>query len=257
MQDTPTPQRHDRRNALLLALLSAVLLYFLWNIPAFRLVMAPLRLFVTYVHEAGHALGAILTGGGVQRFLVSPDGSGLAITYGGIRMIVISGGYLGAALFGSLLFVAANRLPRYVRSISIVLGIGMILFTLRFARPDENGALTALIIGVGFGAGLMALGFKASRWVNLLILNILATSTALNAVLDIWYLLFNIGARRGNIRNDAVAYSQQITAGIVPPSIVALTWVLIAVGMFGWAIWWGVVKPLRAELNDTYEALKR
>lgn len=79
--------------------------------PWLVLVAYPFRLLTTLVHELGHGLAAIVTGGDFLRFVVFPDGSGLAYTAGGWRLIVIPAGYLGAAAFGALLIVAGRR-PR-------------------------------------------------------------------------------------------------------------------------------------------------
>lgn len=255
IQQNEKPTVNERRRALMIAGVASLLLYIMWNVPAFGVVMAPLRLFVTYIHEAGHGLGALLTGGRVIGFLVSPDGSGLAITAGGNRAVVISAGYLGAALFGSLLFFLANRFSRFDRAIAVALGVFMIGFTVNFARPDENGAITAIVLGWGFGIALVAIGWKAPRLVTLLVLDVLAISTALNAVLDVWFLVNFIDASRGAVSNDAVAFSQQITGGLVPATLIAGSWVLVAALMFGTAVWHGVWKPFQAEVNAAYSKI--
>lgn len=254
--DTQKATVNERRRALMIAGLAALVLYALWNIPAFAPVLYPLRLFVTYVHEAGHSLAALVTGGRVIEFVVSPNGSGLATTAGGNRTLVISMGYLGAALFGSLLFFLANRFSRFDRVIAIVLGVFMVIFTVMFARPDENNAPTAIIIGLGFGAALAAVGWKAPRLLTLLVLDILAISTALNAVLDVWYLLGSLDASRGLVVNDAVAMSRHLNR-LVPASLIALSWAVIAVGMFGAAVWYGVWQPLRQEVNTAFSQMRR
>lgn len=246
----------ERRRALMIAALASLLLYILWNTPALYVVLAPLRLFVTYVHEAGHGLGAVLTGGQVIRFTVSPDGSGLATTAGGTRAVVISAGYLGAAMFGSGLFYLANRYSRYDRLIAFAIGIFMIVFTFMFARPDERGAITGIVIGYLFGGLLVFVGWKAPRLFTLLVLDVLAISTALNAVLDVWYLVGNIGASRGVVSNDAVAFSREITSGLFPATWVAFSWVIIAVLMFGAAVYYGVWKPLQDEVEDAYGRIR-
>ena len=246
---------NERRRALVIAAVASMVLYVLWNTPMLGIVMAPLRLFVTYIHEAGHSLSAILTGGRVIGFLVSPDGSGLATTAGGNRAVVISGGYLGAALFGSLLFFIVNRFSRFDRAIAIALGVFMVIFTTRFARPDESGAITALLLGWGFGVALIGIGWKAPRIMTLLVLDVLAISTALNAVLDVWFLVHFIDASRGTVSNDAVSFSQQITGGVIPATTVAGAWVASAAVMFGLAVWHGVWKPFQAEVDDAYDKL--
>ena len=242
--------RKIRRQSLLITVLAFVAVYILWNVRSLDVIVYPLRLFVTYIHEASHALAAIITGGSVEGFTVSANGSGLAITAGGSRAFILPAGYLGAALFGSMLFFLTNRIPRYVRGLAMFIGGFMIVFTILFARPDETGSLTALLIGLGFGAVMVLMGWKAPRIVNQFLLNTLAVMTALNAVLDVWYLVGNDDASRGAIRNDASAFAAEVTP-LLPGSVIAFIWSIAAVVMFGVAVYFGMIKPLRQEINDT------
>jgi hypothetical protein len=258
MQDltlnTDTPKRWDRRRTLAITAVAMVAVYILWNLDVFSFIVYPLRLFVTYVHEAGHGLMTLLTGGQVHSFIVSPDTSGLTTSRGGIRALIIPAGYLGAAFFGSMMFVLINRLPRYINNIAIIVGAGLVAFTLIYARPDESGNLSAIIIGVAFGVFMILLGAKAPTLITLLLLNVLAVSTSLNAVLDLWQLISSIDATRGSVGNDAAAFSRDI-APLIPPTFIALTWAILAVMMFGAATYYGVWKPLRNEINETYARL--
>lgn len=243
--------KNYRRRALFITAITMVIVYFLWNVPSLRTILYPLNLFTTYIHEAGHSLAAILTGGQVIGFLVSADGSGLATTAGGNASIVIPAGYLGTALFGSLLFYVINRFPRTADGLAVLLGLGMIVFTLMFARPDETGAPIALFIGTGFGVALAVIGLRLPKMLTMLVLNVLAVFTALEAFMSLRFLMGNISATRGNIGNDAVAYTREV-APLVPPSVVALTWAGIAVAMFAVALYYGAWKPLRREIDSGY-----
>jgi len=240
--------RKIRRQSLLITVLAFVAVYILWNVRSLDVIVYPLRLFVTYIHEASHALAAIITGGSVIGFTVSANGSGLAITAGGSRAFILPAGYLGAALFGSMLFFLVNRIPRYVRGLAVFIGGFMVVFTIMFARPDETGSLTALVIGLGFGAVMVLMGWKAPRIVNQFLLNTLAVMTALNAVLDVWYLVGNDDASRGAIRNDASAFASEVTP-LLPGSVIAFIWSIAAIIMFGVAVYFGMIKPLRQEIN--------
>lgn len=242
--------RQIRRQTLGITLLALITVYILWNVQQLEVLVYPLRLFVTYVHEAGHALAALVTGGIVDGFTVSANGSGVAVTAGGSRAFILPAGYLGAALFGSLLFFLTNRIPRWVRGLSVFIGAFMIVFTIAFARPDETGSLTALMIGLGFGAVMLLMGWKAPRIVNQFLLNTLAVMTSLNAVLDVWMLVGNSDASRGAVRNDAAAFASEITPAL-PTPIVAFIWSGAAIAMLGFAVYFGMIKPLRQEIDDT------
>ena len=242
----------ERRTVLGVTALALIIVYVLWNVPAFGFIVSPLRLFVTYVHEAGHSLAAIVTGGQVIGFTVAPNGSGLATTAGGSRFFILPMGYLGAALFGSLLFYAANRVHRRVRPITLGLGAFMIVFTVLFARPDEvSGQPLALFLGIGFGVILLGAGYYLNRTINLLLVNVLGVMTALNGLLDLIYLTQNSTQGAGFIRNDAAAFSKEI-APLLPPSLIALSWAAIAIGLFAAAVWFGLWRPLMRDINDAY-----
>ncbi len=254
MNTLETQPQNLRRRALIMTAVAMVVVYILWNIPALDWLLYPLRLFTTFIHEAGHSLAAILTGGRVEEFVVSLDSSGYARTAGGMRAIIIPAGYLGAAIFGSVLFYFNNRFPNLVRPLAFLLGAGMVIFSVLFARPDETGLPLALILGGIFGLLLMFLGARAPGWITMLVLNILAVSTALEAFIDLRYLVSFIDASRGTIVNDAVKFSQDVTP-LVPPTLVALIWAGIALLMFAVALYYGAWKPLRREIDDTYNAM--
>jgi hypothetical protein len=83
---------------LLIALAVTIVLGF---IPFAGFLTYPFRLFVTFIHEGGHAIAALLTGGHVQSLQVAPNGSGLVYAAVGGRlaqMFLASAGYLGARL---------------------------------------------------------------------------------------------------------------------------------------------------------------
>src|SRR5512141_1767924 len=113
---------NSRGRTLLIAGGAFVLVYFLWQWTSQSPVLYPLRLFVTFVHEAGHGLAAILTGGRFEGFQVFPNGAGLALTRGGSPFLVLQMGYLGAALFGAILLYATNR-TKHVNLVALVIGV--------------------------------------------------------------------------------------------------------------------------------------
>lgn len=93
-------------------ILVACVIYLLCKhvIPFGYLVLYPIKLFVTYLHESGHALFAVLTGGKVSGIQINANGSGYALVAGGVMPIVLAGGYIGSALFGNIiLYIALVR----------------------------------------------------------------------------------------------------------------------------------------------------
>ncbi len=242
-----------RRQTLMITLLTFIAVFALWNIRELEMLVYPLRLFVTYIHEASHALAALLTGGQVQSFEVFANGSGVAKTIGGSRDLILPAGYLGAALFGSLLFFLSNSIPRRARELAIAVGVFLVLFTALYARPDQTGSLTAFSIGIGFGLIMVVMGWKAPQFINQFVLSTLAMTTALHAVLDIWRLVGNADAGRGGLLNDAAAFKTQFTPGL-PAEAVAAMWALAAVAMLGAAIYLGAIKPLTQEITEVVKS---
>lgn len=249
-KDNHEKPKNYRRRSLGMTAIAMLVVYILWNIPELDLLLYPLTLFTTYVHEAGHAFATLISGGSVVGFSVALNGSGLTQRIGGADWLIGPAGYLGAALFGSLLFYLINRFPRLTNPTATTLGVGIAVFTIIFS----GGNFLALLLGVGFGMLLMALGLRANPVITMFALNILAVSTALEAFLDLRYLIFAIDATNGEVRNDAVQFAERVTP-FISPSVVAFTWAGIAVLMFAMALYYGAWKPLGREINDTYQSI--
>ena len=247
--ETKPNVRALRRQTLLISALAFLAVFLLWNQREMEMLLYPLRLFVTFVHEAGHALAALISGGQVQGFTVHANGSGVAVTAGGNLALILPAGYLGAALFGSLLFLLSNRAPRSASGIAMALGVFLIGMTAIYGRSDASGLPVTLFIGIGFGLFILLVGAKAPRVIVQLLLSILAFVTALEAVYDLWYLVGNSGIGRGDVLNDAAAFAEEITP-LLPAAVIALLWAGIAVAMLGTAIYVGTIKPLRSEIKD-------
>lgn len=114
-----------------LAIGAFIIAFVLWQYSFATPLVYPLRLFVTFIHELGHGTATLLTGGEFLHFQVQSSGAGVAFSRGGIREIVISAGYLGTAIFGSVLLFATNRTKR-PEYLAIGLGIGFSVLTLLY-----------------------------------------------------------------------------------------------------------------------------
>src|SRR5215211_3419047 len=105
--------QQDARPQAMTLLVAAALSVLLWFIPYAEILTYPFRIFVTFIHEGGHALAALLTGHSVYSLSVATDGSGATHTPvpGGLfsQFFIASAGYLGAMAFGALLLVLIRR----------------------------------------------------------------------------------------------------------------------------------------------------
>jgi hypothetical protein len=153
----------DARPQVTTLLLATALSLLLWFLPYAELLAWPFRIFVTFIHEGGHALAALFTGNAVHSLSVSPDGSGMVYsTDAGLlsSMFVSSAGYLGAMTFGALLlWLVRHR----VKARAVLAGSGVLVLLLAtffgFLAPLWNWSLPGLftlVAGVALPLGLFA-----------------------------------------------------------------------------------------------------
>jgi hypothetical protein len=236
---------NDNRMLLLMATLVTVGLFF---VPYSDYLLYPLRLFVTFVHESGHAVAALITGGSVESLHVSPTGSG--VTW--VRVsplwawISLSGGYVGSALFGALL-LQTGRLTRWQNAgrttlyaaAFYILGVTVLWAHNPFNNPGNSftgGGMTpdffTMLAGVCLFFLLFALARLSSpRFANFLAA-FLAVQCSLNALVDLRTLLFLTTNNGGD--NDAVFMSQHY---LLPPTFWALLWAGIAIVVIVLSLW--------------------
>ena len=129
-------------NRLGLYLIIAVVSVFFWFTPA----LYPLKIFVVFIHETGHALATVLTGGRVVSMVVTPWESGYVQYQGGTPLLIAAAGYVGSALFGGVMLFFSGR-ERWATRIFVTLAVLFAAITLCFVR---NG------FGVIFGLGTAA-----------------------------------------------------------------------------------------------------
>lgn len=193
------------------------------------------ELFVTFLHEASHGLAAILTGGSLHKFYLEPNTSGMALTSGGFRPLILAAGYMGGCLWGGALLVAARR-RGLEKAVCWALCGFMAIFTLMYIR-NGFGFLTGAAMAGFFGL----VAARGAGWQLALLLNFLALRSILNALVDLKTLVI-YGARFGPgvPVTDAALMSQEYTAGLVPPLVFAVAiggLSLAALGGFLFAAW--------------------
>ena len=142
-------KRSTRKLLFLLGLTAwVVAIWLLWWSP----VIYPVKLFVVLLHEVGHAGAAVLTGGTVQRIVVTPDQGGVCHCPGGNAFLTLSAGYLGSLLFGALSLVLARARRPAPRDTTTLIGAAVLILTALYVR---NGF--GILFGALFGAALVAM----------------------------------------------------------------------------------------------------
>src|SRR2546425_2063099 len=191
----------DTRPQATALLIAAAISIALWFIPFAEVLTYPFRIFVTFIHEGGHALAALVTGNSVQSLSVAMNASGETYTTQGGRfsqMLVASAGYLGAMTFGAVLLVLIRRA---VAARIVLFGSSLLILTLTMVfglfKPivagswgSLGGVPFTLFAGIALAVGLFLVARFASPRVATFVLSMLAVQCVLNALLDLKTVLF-------------------------------------------------------------------
>src|SRR5207244_2567029 len=218
-------------------LLAAAISIILWFVPFAEILSYPFRIFVTFIHEGGHALAALVTGNSVQSLSVAMNGSGETYTtQGGMfsQMVVSSAGYIGAMTYGALLLVLIRRSVAarlvLVGSAVVVFALTMIFGVIKPLVAGTWGSLSGLpftlLAGVLISVGLFAVARFASARVATFLVSFLAVQCVLNALLDLKTVFFLSSPFATTVPTDAV---NMANATGVPALIWSVLWIATSV----------------------------
>jgi hypothetical protein len=224
---------------LLVAATISVLLSF---IPYAEFLTYPFRIFVTFIHEGGHAIAALLTGNSVAGLSVATNASGETYTtQGGLfsQMFISSAGYLGSMAFGALLLILIRKA---IAARLVLLGCGILVFTLTmiygfikpiFSMNAWSGIPFTLLAGIAISIGLFLIAKFASARVATFFVSFLAVQCVLNALFDL-KILFSLSSPFGpTVPTDAV---NMATATGIPAIFWTVIWILFALGILWFAM---------------------
>ena len=228
---------NDARPQATTLLLAAAVSIALWFVPGADVLNYPFRLFVTFVHEGGHAVAALVTGNSVQSLSVAMNGSGETYTtQGGVfsRMLIASAGYLGSMAFGALLLVLIREA---VAARIVLAGSAFSVFALTLVfglvKPIVAGGSLAgipftLVAGVVLSAALAALATFAAPRVATFFVSFLAVQCVLNALLDLKTVFFLSSPFSASAQTDA---QNMADATHVPAIVWTVLWIAVAFGI--------------------------
>jgi len=227
--------QHDARPQALTLLIAATISVLLWFIPYAEFLTYPFRIFVTFIHEGGHALAALLTGNSVESLAVHINGEGLTMrTKGGIisQVFISSAGYLGSMAFGALLLIlirkaVAARLVLLASGIYVfVMALIFGLMTPIFSWSNWSGIPFTLFAGTLIAAGLVLIARFASARVAAFFVSFLAVQCVLNALFDLKDLIFLSSPFETEARPTDALNMAQATG--IPAIFWAGIWITIA-----------------------------
>jgi peptidase M50B-like protein len=223
-------------------LVAATLSVLLWFIPYAEVLTYPFRIFVTFIHEGGHAIAALLTGNSVDSLSVATNASGETYTtQGGLisQVLISSSGYLGSMIFGALLLVLIRKAVAarivLLSCAVLIFGLTMIygLFKPIFAFNAWSGIPFTLFAGTLISLGLVLIAKFASAKVATFFVSFLAVQCVLNALFDLKTVLFLSSPFAPAVPTDAVNMAQ---ATGIPPILWAVVWIALALGILWFAM---------------------
>jgi hypothetical protein len=227
----------DARPQAALLLTAAAISILLWFIPFAELLTYPFRLFVTFIHEGGHALAALATGNSVASLSIATNASGETYTSQGgtiSQIFVASAGYLGAMTYGALLLVLIRR---SVAARVVLIGSAGLIISLTLiyglAKPvwsgiGLSGIPFTLFAGILLSLGLVAVAKFATGRLATFFVSFLAVQCILNALLDLKTVFFLSTPFTASVPTDAV---NMASATGIPALFWTVTWITISVGI--------------------------
>ena len=227
----------------------------LWFIPFAWVLYYPFEIFVTFIHEGGHALAALLTGNSVHYMWVATDTQGVTATsQGGFisQVFVSSAGYLGAMAYGALLLVLIRKAVA-ARIVLLVSGIYILALTLIFGLIKPLYSLAGLsgipftvVAGILIAVALVLIARFASARTATFFMSFLAVQCVLNALFDLKDL-FSLSSPFSSqlVHTDA---ANMANATHIPAIFWAAFWILLALGIL-----WCVMRLYVAGRDRSYQ----
>ena len=222
-------------------LIAATISVLLWFIPYAEVLTYPFRIFVTFIHEGGHAIAALLTGNTVASLSVAPNANGETYsTTGGLfsQVLISSAGYVGSMAFGALLLILIRRA---VAARFVLLGSAIFVFTLTmifglikpiFSVSAWSGIPFTLLAGTVIAVGLFLIARFASARVATFFTSFLAVQCVLNALFDL-KTVFLYSASSATVHTDAMNMAK---ATGIPGIFWTVIWIALALGILWFAM---------------------
>lgn len=149
-----------------------------------HLLFTPLRLYTTAIHEAWHAIMALITGGTILEIKLNLDGSGSVTHAGGISILTTPAGYIGTSLTGALLILSSSKEKTAKLLLWSICSIVMLLGLFNLGSIFGIAFISAILLSIGIIYATIKTGFSSH------IAIFLGTVLAINSIQDIKIIVF-------------------------------------------------------------------
>ena len=252
----------DARPQAGLLLVAAAISIILWFIPFAEILTYPFRIFVTFIHEGGHAIAALLTGNSVESLSIATNASGETYTTQGgtiSQMLVSSAGYLGSMSFGALLLVLIRKaIAARVVLISSAVVIATLTLIYGLIKPVMSGVAWSgipftILAGSALTVGLVLVARYARARLATFLVSFLAVQCVLNALLDLKTVFFLSSPFAPAVPTDAV---NMANATGIPALAWSALWIALALGILATAMRFYIVgKKKQFQLDHAFDPI--
>ena len=225
------------KNGIIWLLAAALCTVVLWHVPYGNFILYPFTILVTWFHEMGHGLCALILGGTFERLVIYADGSGTAFYHGPVafgrlgQVLVSSAGPLGPSMAGALV-IFASRKESSARLALFLLGTALLLSTALWVRSLFGFVLVPLM-----GLAILAIAVWASTWVRNFAVQFLGVQACISVYHQVNYLFTKSVIINGELTlSDTGSIAEQLWlpywiwgALIAALSLLLLLWSLLRV----------------------------
>lgn len=216
-----------------------VLVAFFWALP----VPNPIKVVAVTFHEISHGIAALLTGGSVFGYAISPGGGGVTFGVGGNYLIILLAGYTGSCFAGTLLYVATVRW----KPASAIIAIEIFILATAYLGWLTNATVLYGLLSMA----LMTAILWTPEWTQLLYIRVLGSACCLYAPLEVVAGIMATGSPPSVLgyatESDLTQIAQYLQA---PAPLVGLVLLLLQVALVVALVRWTCEEGARARLRQ-------
>ncbi len=199
-------------HGLLVLIFAALLFLLLSRIPYGHFIQWPFVIVTTFVHEMGHGIAAILSGGKLLNIELYQNASGLARTQtipGWRQAFIAGGGLVAPAVLGGM-FIVAGKSRTASSRVLLIFSLFILLSCVLWLRSGFG-----LIIMLPMGAGLLLIARKGSAMLQHFVIQFIGVHMLVDTFTRTLRYLFSSSVNVGGAQrhSDSAVIAQHLIGG--------------------------------------------